>query len=275
MQWNRDDAVGAYGDALEGMLAVAEELPDDVWALPTDLPGWSVQDNVAHVVALEDQFAGRPLPDHLPDYANLPHVRNDFGRHMEIGVDLRRAVSSDDLLTEFRAVVQERMEQLGDLPDDPEHLIAGPTGSPRPLALWLAIRTFDIWVHEQDVRRAVGLPERVTGPAAALALERILEVLPVVLGKDAGVPAGTAVRFVVEPPGPAPAGLTVLVAVDPGGRGRLADDESATADLILTLSFATLAHAATGRARPGPGELSVIGDATLADRLLDAMVITP
>jgi uncharacterized protein (TIGR03083 family) len=275
MEWNRDDAVAAYVDALQGMLAVAEALGDDEWPLPTDLPGWSVQDNVAHVTALEDQFAGRPVPEHLPDYAALPHVRNDAGRHMEIGVDTRRGLAPVDLLAELRTVVAERIPQIESLPDDPDFMVPGPLGNLRPLSVTLPIRAFDVWTHEQDVRRAVGVGERLTGPAAAVALESVLQALPVVLGKEAGLAGGTAVRLVVEPPGPAPSGLSVLVAVDADGRGRLADDESLTADVILSLSFAALIHAATGRRRPGAGELSVIGDESLAPRILDALVITP
>ena len=275
MEWNRDDAVAAYLDALEGVLAVAETLEPHEWPLPTDLPGWTVQDNVAHVVAVEDELAGRPLPSHEPDYDALAHVTNDFARHMEIGVDARRGVAPDALLTELRAVVAERIETVQGYPDDPEFTIPGPMGTTRTLARSLPIRPFDLWAHEQDVRRAPDRAGRLTGPAAGMSLERIVMALPLVLGKEAGLPGGTAVRFVIEPPGPAPAGLTVLVAVDEDGNGRLVDDESATADVILTLPFEAFAKAATGRRRPGSGQLSVIGDASLVDRILDALVITP
>jgi uncharacterized protein (TIGR03083 family) len=275
MEWNRDDAVAAYIDALEGMLAVAEGLTDAQWPMPTALPGWSVQDNVAHVVAVEDELAGRPLPDHVPDYEALAHVTNDFARHMEVGVDARRHVAPADLLNELRTVVQERVEVIRELPDDPAYEIPGPMGTTRTLQRALPIRAFDIWAHEQDVRRAVDSPQRLTGPAAAASLERIVAALPIVLGKEAGLPSGTGVRFVIEPPGPAPAGLTVLVAVDADGQGRLVDDESVSADVILTMPFEAMAQAATGRRRPGPGQLSVIGDASLVDRILEALVITP
>jgi uncharacterized protein (TIGR03083 family) len=275
MEWNRDEAVAAYVDALEGVLAVAETLESYEWPLPTDLPGWSVQDNVSHVVAVEHELAGRPLPDHAPDYEALSHVTNDFARHMEIGVDARRGVAPTELLAELRDLVAERIEVINGYPDDPGFQIPGPMGTTRSLERALPIRAFDIWAHEQDVRRAVDRPERLTGPAAAASLERIVAALPMVLGKEAGLPAGTGIRFVIEPPGPAPAGLTVLVAVDADGLGRLVDDESATADVILTLPFEAFAKAATGRRRPGSGQLSVIGDASLVERILDALVITP
>jgi uncharacterized protein (TIGR03083 family) len=275
MEWNRDDAVAAYVDALEGVLALAQSLEPHEWPLPTDLPGWSVQDNIAHVVSVELELAGRPAPDHVPDYDALSHVTNDFARHMEIGVDVRRSTTPDELLAELRSVVADRTAVINGYPDDPTFEIAGPMGTTRTLERALPIRAFDVWAHEQDVRRATDRPERLTGSAAAASLERILVALPIVLGKDAGLPTGTGVRLVIEPPGPAPAGLTVLVAVDADGRGRLVDDESATADVILTMPFEAFAKAATGRRRPGPGQLSVLGDASLVERILDALVITP
>ena len=52
----------------------------------------------------------------------------------------------------------------------------------------LPFRVFDAWVHEQDMRRAVGRPGDLDTPVAAAALDRIVGTMPFVVGKRAGAP---------------------------------------------------------------------------------------
>ena len=43
-------------------------LTEDDWKRPTEVPGWSVQDNMTHLTDLEAMILGRPAPDHTaPD----------------------------------------------------------------------------------------------------------------------------------------------------------------------------------------------------------------
>ncbi|MFZ0324485.1 MAG: maleylpyruvate isomerase family mycothiol-dependent enzyme [Actinomycetes bacterium] len=278
MTWDKDLAIGGYVEALTAMRDLAAELRDDEWPLPTDLPGWSVQDNVAHVAAVEDELAGRPLPEHLPDYSVLSHVTNPFAEHMEIGVDARRGVRPADLVDELRALVAERVGQLSEVGDDPEALVPGPMGTQRPVGRALGIRAFDVWAHEQDVRRATGRPERLSGLASLAALERIVSALPIVVSKEAGLPAGSVVRFEIEGPGPFETSLTVDVVVDAEGLGRVvANDQpgTATPGVTLALDFATLAHLSCGRCRPDQCVVTVTGDPDQAACVLDALAITP
>jgi len=278
MTWDRDAAVGGYLEALTAMRDLATELSDDEWALPTDLPGWSVQDNVAHVAAVEDELAGRPLPDHLPDYSLLSHVKNPFAAHMEIGVDFRRGVRPADLVAELLGIVDDRTEQLAAIGDDPDEMVLGPMGSQRPVGRSTGIRAFDIWAHEQDVRRATGRPERLTGLAAAAALERIVAALPVVVSKEAQLPASTVVRFDIDGPGPFTSGLSLDVVVDAEGHGRVVSDSGShptTPTVTLEMDFATLAHLSCGRYRASDSDVVVTGDTEQAARVLDALAITP
>ncbi|MGZ8734793.1 MAG: maleylpyruvate isomerase N-terminal domain-containing protein, partial [Acidimicrobiia bacterium] len=45
------------------------------WLTETECPGWTVQDNLAHIIGIEATILGRPNPDHEP--AGGPHVKND------------------------------------------------------------------------------------------------------------------------------------------------------------------------------------------------------
>ena len=130
MSWDRDAAVGACLEALVAVRDLARGLEDDEWGLPTDLPGWSVRDNVAHVVAVEDELAGRPLPDHLPDYAALTHVTNPFAAHMEIGVDYRRLMPPGDLIAELNALIPGAHATVGRHRRRPRGADAWPDGKP-------------------------------------------------------------------------------------------------------------------------------------------------
>ena len=59
----------------------------------------------------------------------------------------------------------------------------------------MRIRTFDCWLHEQDIRDAVGRPGGEDGAAAALALDEMTSAIGYVVGKKAGAPQGSRVRF--------------------------------------------------------------------------------
>ena len=67
----------------------------------------------------------------------------------------------------------------------------------------MAIRVFDCWYHDQDIREALDRPGYLEGPVADLSLARIPpKGLPYVVGKKAGAPPGATVVFDVagEPP---------------------------------------------------------------------------
>jgi uncharacterized protein (TIGR03083 family) len=40
--------------------ALGAELDESDWRLPTDLPGWTVQDNLAHLIGTERMLQGLP-----------------------------------------------------------------------------------------------------------------------------------------------------------------------------------------------------------------------
>lgn len=54
----------------------------------TELPGWSVKDNLSHLCGVEYSLLGRPKPD--PTY-DPTHVRKDLGALNEGDVNLRRS----------------------------------------------------------------------------------------------------------------------------------------------------------------------------------------
>ncbi len=239
-------------------------LPDRDWELATGCPGWTVKDHLSHLVDYEARALGRPAPDHDP--GELPHVRNDMGRVNEVGVDARRGRPGAAVLGEFREVTAERLAQLAQLT---EHGAGGPAVTPVGpgiVAELLTLRVMDSWSHEQDIRRAVGIPGHRAGPAVAESVGYFTQFLPYVVGKRAAAPEGSKVVFRVGDLDPVAVEVTA-------GRGRVAAD-SGHATVTLAIPAATFAALIGGRS-DAPGDAGVTGDRQLGQRVLDSMGILP
>ena len=90
----------------------------------------------------------------------------------------------------------------------------------------MAIRVFDCWYHDQDIREALDRPGFLEGDVADLALGRIpTKALPYVVGKKASAPQGTTVVFDVtgEPPIEAAVGVDGRAALLAGRTGGTDD----------------------------------------------------
>jgi hypothetical protein len=160
--------------------------------------------------------------------------------------------------------------------------VPGIFGKPVPLGSQLRIRSFDIWTHEQDVRRAAGLPGGLTSLGAQVSADQISASLPYVLARGLGAPAGTTMLVSVT----GPLRFTRGVGVGEDGRGtsipELSPDQ---ATLTLTTDWETFARLSAGRLDVNDDALrsrvevqhrsDVPGAAALADRLLAALSITP
>jgi uncharacterized protein (TIGR03083 family) len=248
-------------DVLEQTFRATERtgstLSEAEWKLPTQCPGWTVQDVVSHLVGFELAVMGEPEPAHaLPD--GLDYLRNDTMRRLELPVDVRRSRPGSAVLAEFSAVIDRRLRQLRDLAAsgaDPEvdSLIWGP----RPLSKLMPTRVFDAWVHEQDIRRATGRHGGLDSPAAKVSCQFLTRALPHMVGK-AGLPAGTVVRFEVSGP------LRIEHTVGEG-----------PPQLMLRTDWETFVRLACGRVHPDLAKVAADGDPDQVRSLLAALAITP
>jgi uncharacterized protein (TIGR03083 family) len=256
-------------DSLFGSLrSLTAELDPDEWDLPTDCPGWSVKDNLSHIVGMESRLLGRPPPDHkAPEAA---HVRNPIGESNEVDVDWRRPRPPAEVVAEFEEVAAERLADLRAYSDEDFAAESWTPLGPGTKADFLAIRLVDIWVHEQDMRRAVGRPGHREGPVAEHALDRLASGMPFVVGKKAAVPDGSSVVFEIL--GPSARKLAVAVQ---GGRARPVEPVPKLPTAIVTLDQDAFTRLACGRADPeevlASGEVTLSGDSDLACRVVSNM----
>ncbi len=198
---NAEDAamVDALNEVWTRIAALGAGLTEDDWKRPTEVPGWSVQDNMTHLTDLEAMILGRPAPDHTaPD--GLDHVKNDPGVRNERYVDSRRGWSGADALAEFVEVTHARVAQLRSYSVEDFAADSWTPMGPGTVHDLLPFRVFDSWVHEQDMRQALGQPGGLGGGAAEEAMRRITETAGYVVGKKAAAPDGTTVVIELEAP---------------------------------------------------------------------------
>ncbi len=244
------------------------------WSLPTACPGWRVGDLIAYLLDIDGFLVGDPRPDHEPDWDALPHAVGPVSRMTEVGVDARRGTPMAEVLAEFDSVLERRAAQLAAGPSDLTVMVMGPFGSDRPLGRVLTMRTFDAWVHAQDIRAARGLPTQLDSAAALITADQLLSGLPLLWGKTVAAPPGTVLALNITGP---VIEAALQVGVDDEHRGVMV--EGADPDLTLTASWPDLLDLMTGRvAVDDAGLLARItldGDEALSNRLLSALNVTP
>lgn len=261
--------VEVWWQAINDFTDLLEQLAPEDWSRPTDLVGWDVRAVASHIAHLEGILAG--AAEETADVGEPPHVTGLMGLYTEIGVVNRRDADPDSIINEIREAATARHTRLlADPPSDgsarPEPIFGGVPWDWRTL---LRNRPLDVWMHEQDIRRAVGRPGGMDSPAAVHTAEYLAESLGYVLAKRVGAPTGTTA--VLDVAGSAPYAFTVTDA----GRGERLPDVPADPTVTLRMSREAFIRLAGGRCEPAPGTVAVAGDEALGGRIIDAMATTP
>ena len=261
-----------FVDRMETVWRSIAELSADFtqqqWSTPTECPGWSVQDQVSHLVGSECRLLGRPAPEHEP--TDTSHVRNDVGRSNEVLVDYRRQFKGADILAEFREVTGERLATLRAMSDDDFVAEADNPLGRGPYTDLLAIRIYDAWVHEQDIRRALNIPGHLSGPVAEHAYGRTEMAMPFVVGRKVKPDDGATVVFDIT----GEVGGTIALSMADGRAHRMeAAPESPT--VRLTMGLTAFNALGTGRWTAGKaladGSVEIAGDRALGERIVVEM----
>ncbi len=268
---DRDDTdrlagyVAVWDRACTDFLALARELTPEEAALPTDLPGWAVQDNVAHTAHLEHVLAGG---DEEPDDAPAEPASAIATRYTEQGVAARRGRDLASLCDELEAAVGVRRDELAAAPprDARASTLRKPGGIGWDDQTLLVNRPIDVWMHEQDIRRAVGRPGGWDSPAAAHTVGVFLRALPMVVAKRAGAQPGQTVVLALPEAG-------VRTAVTVGDDGRAAPSDGAEPTVTISMPVEAFVVAAGGRR--APHDVEIDGDEDLGRRVVEALAVTP
>jgi uncharacterized protein (TIGR03083 family) len=150
-----------YAGQQERLASLVLESADRVGQQVPACPEWEVRDVLAHVVGLARDAVGGNLPtmDLLEQWRD-DGVAEERDRMTARQVDLASGRSVDDLVHDWRG-----------LTDSLSPMLSGRIPFPDPAPFGLsAILVTDLYVHEQDVRSALGSPRMAEGPDLSLAL---------------------------------------------------------------------------------------------------------
>ncbi len=266
-------AMQGLEETWESLADACHELSSTEWALPTECPGWDVKDQLSHLIGVERAIMGEAAPawdENLGD-----HVKNDFAASNEPWIAVRRGRPGPDVFTEFVDVTRTRLAQEAGRSEREWAAVGWTPVGQRPHAVFMEVRVFDSWVHEQDVRRALDRPGGSGNLASAMALTRVEDAMPFVVGKKAACPDGTAVRFEVV--GPGADARTFTIAVE-GGRAKPVDEVDVKVVPTVALSLSSLDFMRLGCGRTTAAQLAeqgtgvlLEGDESVAQTVLGAM----
>jgi uncharacterized protein (TIGR03083 family) len=236
------------------------------WNSPTALPGWRVHDIASHVIGTESLLLGIPTPEADCDVMALDHVHNPIGVLNECWVRHLATETPDDMLARLGDVTANRTMALTNMADaDWTSETMTPAG-PDSYGRFMRIRTFDCWMHAQDIRDALGLPatdDDLVGPAPMLALDELTASMGFVVGKRGKAPDGA--RVAIELTGPL--ARTIRVAVD--GRAAVVDDfGGAEPTVVIRVDALQFTRLCGGRGVPAAG-VEITGDEEAGQRIVD------
>lgn len=265
-----EPAVDALAEVWASVLDATERVEPVAWEHPTDCPGWTVRDQLSHLIGIERMLLGESAPS-AP--APLPrHVRNPIGEVNEAWVEARRDQPGDQVRAEFADVAARRLADLRGMEPERFDVVGWSPLGDMPYREFMTMRVFDSWVHEQDIRHALGSPGGRGGAGEVCTVDRVTSALGFVVGRKVRPPDATTVEFAVE----GRTGREVAVTMS-GGRGVLGDAASGSppAAVRLELDAEWFWMLGCGRRSAEDAERSeavvLRGDRDLGRRVLQAM----
>ncbi|MFJ6085630.1 maleylpyruvate isomerase family mycothiol-dependent enzyme [Streptomyces sp. NPDC092369] len=261
----------AWTHSIEAISELVQPLVEGEWNRRTPCPAWSVRDVVSHVIGLDCEMLGDPRPIHtLP--RDLYHVGNDHQRYMEMQVDVRRHHTAPEMTSELEYVIIRRNRQLRNESRDPGAKVRAPLGTELTLEESMRSHAFNVWVHEQDLRAALGRPGNLDSPGAQVARDVLLDALPAIVAEKADAPRSSAIVFDVH----GPIEFLRTIRVDIQGRGTLETAPALGPAATFTLDWETYVRLACGRVSldAAADRVKAEGDPELTGAILRNFTVT-
>ncbi len=266
----RDRTVGLLRGEFDAITRFCRTLSAEQWSTPSCLPGWTVHDVLAHMVGTESALCGAEVPN--VDASHGDHVRNPIGEANEVWVQSMRVWSDEQLLARFEEVTGQRTAALeGMSQTDFDAPSWTPVGRDETYGRFMRIRHFDCFMHEHDMRLAVGAGPRKDVGDLESCLDEVATGLGYIVGRRAALPDGSRVRIELT----GPAARTLLVAVD--GRASVTEKLDGAPTVEVTMAAPLFLRLTGGRDDPDPkalGTVEVGGDHELGEKLVANLAFT-
>jgi uncharacterized protein (TIGR03083 family) len=246
----------AFRRTVRSMDALLTVLTDAEWTAPA-IRGLTVQGLIGHLIGVERDFL-RAVRGLIPAQ---PGAEDHIGATQTSALE-QLGKSPDQTLHDWRQSVTDTRQVLRDCAEDDRPTApVSMHGITLPVGDFLVVRAFEMWTHEEDVRRATGRPLSPPDDATLSLMSRLAAtLLPHAMART-GYPAPAEVRLVLTGRG----GGTFTVQVgeqpaEPPDRARLIMDTvqfcrvvaDRLADVDVTVDVSgdpTLAAAALAGAR--------------------------
>jgi uncharacterized protein (TIGR03083 family) len=236
--------------AADAFHELLRELPDADWARPA-LRDLDVQGLVGHLTGVEEDVQRCLAGD--PAVAAAEHVASTQAAAVR-----QAGRTPAQTRAEWRRAAERTIELARACDLDAEMAVHGLR---IPLSLLLVVRAFELWVHDNDIRQALGLPPSVPDPATlGLMTEVAARLLPHAAARS-GVDEPMSLHLVLTGPG----GGTWDVPIGTGGTSS-----TEPADVVIVSDAVDFCRLVANRADPAGLDLHITGDAELAAAVLAA-----
>ena len=141
-------------ESMDSVLALLGELDDSDWQAPSLCPAWRVLQVVAHLDGIEEALSGwRPAGDAAAPFEIAGKVFDEVDDW-----------SPHQLLSRLRTVLSFRRSELLAVDTSLFDEVSWTPVGVQTYGRFMAIRNFDFWVHEQDIRVPLRRPGHTSGP---------------------------------------------------------------------------------------------------------------
>jgi uncharacterized protein (TIGR03083 family) len=233
------------------LATMLDTLTADEWDAPTGVEGASVRELVAHLVGVERYVLGQL--GHGPSF-EAPRREDHFPVSQAASADLAGATGPATAQAWWHEVTRliAVCAELGPQHEVAYHHLAG---SVRGM---LVVRTFELWTHDDDIRRAINRPPNsLDADRLALMSGDLMNVLNLGMALSGTTQPGRTARLNLMGPG----GGTFDVALAPGEIAGLPD-------ITITTTGLDLCRLASNRLSLELVDLAVDGDRSLLEPIL-------
>ncbi|PRZ43891.1 uncharacterized protein (TIGR03083 family) [Antricoccus suffuscus] len=264
----KDRVLSAYFEEYAALTDLFAGLNAADWKRPSPLPGWDVQAVASHIMGTELMLLGEKSSVKEIS-AERPHIHNEIGARNELWVESFKGDSGEQMCARWADIVDRRTAVMSAMTDEEWHRPSWTPAGEGTYSRFMRIRVYDCWLHECDIRDALGVLAVEYGAPMNVALDEIATGLGYIVGRKAKAPDGSSVTISLGDP------VERVFHVKVDGRAAVVD-ELPDPKTTLRMPVGTFARLTGGRGDVDPllADVQVDGDHDLGMQIARNMAFT-